>query len=171
MTASKYLTRDAGMQKLVSAVDKGGTVGQSGAIPALDAKGKIDISMIPTDSLMTNTTVVLLGEDVKAGDYVNFYDDAGTATARKADASKGYAAHGYVQEDGVKGAMLTTVVSGMNVSAGLTCGVRYFLGTAGTTTSTPTENPGDIIQFLGVAVPATGGKVGIQFEYDDVIQC
>ena len=169
MAAVKYLTREGGLQKLVSAVDVGGTTAQAGLIPALGAQGKLDISMIPTDSLMTNTTTVVAAEDLVANDYVNFFDDAGVGKARKADATQNRPAHGYVAKAAVLGDNVVAYISGMNKGVGLTVGVRYFLGTTGTPTATPDENTGSILQFLGVAVPIADG-VGIQFEYDDYIQ-
>lgn len=168
MSAAKYLTREGGLQKLEVTVQTGGAASDEGKIPSLNADGKIDLSMIPTDSLMTNTTTVQVAEDLAAGDYVNFFDDAGVGKVRKADATLSRPAHGYVIDAFVTGSNAVAYISGMCAGNGLTVGARYFLAAAGGVTSTPDEANGGILQFLGVAVPIANG-VGIQFEYDDYI--
>lgn len=170
---SKYLTRVAGAQVLVSTVSSGGTVAEEGAIVSLGANGLLNPNMIPVNALSTTNIVVEAAEALDAHSYINLFDDAGINKVRKADASQERPAHGYVELGVAAGSNATVQLTGMNKSIGLIIGTRYFLSstTPGAVTAIPTEDVGHIIQFLGVAVPMNATDMGIQFEYDDYISC
>ena len=53
----------------------------AGKIPALDANGRIDQSMMPV-GIGADTKLIVTSEALTAGDFVNIYDVSGTATCR-----------------------------------------------------------------------------------------
>lgn len=168
--ARKYLTRDpvTGIQKLAAGVALGGTAAEAGELVALNAAGKLDISMVPTDDLTASTVTLPAFEDLSDNMYVNLFSDAGVPKARKADATTGLPAHAFVAKGVTATSNAVVYLIGMNPSPGLIVGTRYFLGAGGNVTTAPTQLAGQVIQFLGVAVPVNATEVGIQFEYDDV---
>lgn len=133
----------------------------AGKIPALDAGGKLDSSLLPA-GIGANQVVVPSSENLSAGEYVNLYDNAGVLTARKADNSNGREAWGYVNAAVVSPAnatvkRLNTVNGSMT---GLTPGGKYWLGTAGGVVSaaldpTDADNANKVCQYLGEASSAT----------------
>lgn len=169
----KYLTRENGVQKLASGTATGGVPEAEGKAVALGANGLIHPSMFPINALHATTIVVEASEAISESDYINLFDDAGVHKVRKADGSQERPAHGYVSEGVALGSNATVHLSGMNKGVGLTVGTRYFLSstTPGSVLPVPTEAAGNIIQFLGVAVPMNATEIGIQFEYDDYVLC
>ena len=61
--------------------------GNAGDIPALDATGKLDMSVMP-NGIGADTAIIEASESLTAGDFVNIYNNTGTAIVRKADASQ-----------------------------------------------------------------------------------
>lgn len=58
----------------------------AGKIAALGPDGRFDDSLLPA-GIGADTKIYPASEVLAAGDYVNIWDDAGTAKVRKADAS------------------------------------------------------------------------------------
>lgn len=164
--ADKYQTLNSGRETMVEATTVSTGVAEAGDIVALDGTGKIDLSLLPT-GVGPEIITVLASENLGAGDFVNMYDNVGTANVRLADASNDRPAHGWV---------LTSVTSGNNASvyirkgintarSGMTPGARQYLGTAGDPTATFPVLPGSVIhQFLGIAQSATTMIVDIEDE-------
>lgn len=142
--------------------------GNAGDIPALDAAGKLDLSLMPT-GVGPDVQVIEAGEALDAGDFVNIYDDTGP-TVRKADASAanaGEIAHGFVLDNYALGAPATVYFEGSNDQlSGLVPGTTYALsattpGEAVTLAAAPTT-AGHSLQVLGVATGASTLNVEIQ---------
>lgn len=131
----------------------------AGKIPALGPDGRFDDSLLPA-GIGADTKIYPASEVLAAGDYVNIWDDAGTAKVRKADASAtngGKRAHGFVRSGvGTIGSDATVYFEGPNSSlSGLTPGATYVLSHTAPGGVVPlasgTTMPGHILQVLGVA--------------------
>jgi hypothetical protein len=158
--ADKYLktgTGSADHEEQEAQVTSSGA-GDAGKIIALDGAGKLDSSLFPS-GFGSSTLTIEASEALSAGDFVNVWDDAGTAKMRKADATTtGKAADGFVLSSVTSGANGTFYALGESNDAltGLTVGAIYYLDTtAGTATTTRPSSTGNIIQRLGRAVNAT----------------
>jgi len=150
----------SGLKKWVTAIQTSAGVGDAGKIPALNSAGQLDITMFPSG--LANTIIAPASEDLAAGDAVNLWDNAGTISLRKADAtSASKRAHGFTLAAFLSGATATAYKDGAITGlSGLTKGAEYYLSTtpgglavaatiAGYTTS------GNLIQHLGVAESAS----------------
>ena len=95
MAAEKYIKSNGGKLTNTSAVDASTGVAESGKIVALDSTGKLAQSLFPT-GMGADTSVFPASESLAAGDFVNVWNDSGTAKVRKADASADKPADGNV---------------------------------------------------------------------------
>ena len=78
------------------AVNSSAGAGDAAKLPLLDANGRLDNTMMPV-GIGADTASIVTSENLTAGNLVNIYDNAGTATARKADATTtGKEAMGFV---------------------------------------------------------------------------
>ena len=141
-------------QKEASATSTGAS--DAGKIPALAGDGRLDPSVMPT-GVGADLTVRPATEALAAGDLVNLYDASGTPSARKADASNGRRAHGFVKDAVTSGANASVYLEGtISGKTGLTAGApAYLAATAGALTATPPATAGQIVQEVGVAISAT----------------
>lgn len=120
----------------------------------------LNIPVQPPVGVQVN--ILPASEALDAGDFVNIFDDAGTAKVRKADNSNGRSADGFVTA-AVTGAADATVhpLDGVNAAmTALSPGKEYWLGTAGDVIETPLDetdplNANKISQQLGKALSAT----------------
>ena len=129
--------------------------GDSGKVVALDGSGRIDSTMMPV-GIGADTQTVTTSEAVASGDLVNIWDSTG-AKCRKADATvAGKEAHGFVLVGVGSGASATVYFEGSNTAmAGLTPGPQFLSTTAGTTSATAPSGSGNVVQRVGFAVSAT----------------
>lgn len=170
MSALKFLTQNlaTGFTDLVTALTTSSGVGDANKIIATTSTGKLDASFLPA-GLDISVESIVASEALTAGDYVNIYDNAGTRTVRKADASLARPAHGFVLTGVSNGGSASVYVNGVNNQiSGLTPGARVFLSatSAGRPTATaPAHTSGFIIQVLGVATSSSS----VRYEYDDPI--
>ncbi len=160
--AKKYLQTGtgAGYDEVEGLVTSAGA-GDAGKFPALDAAGKLDVTMMPT-GIAPDVSVVLASENLADGDFVNIYNDAGTAKCRKSDGSTtGKHAHGFVKASVSSAANATVYHEGANDHVtGLTPGDQFLDGTtAGLTSHTAPTGSGKTKQRVGVAVSATSINV------------
>lgn len=120
--------------------------------------GKLDPSVMPT-GVGADVLTLVASENLAAGDFVNVWNDAGTAKARKADASAaGKEADGFVLDAVTSGQNASVYFEGRNTAlTGLTIGARYYLSAAaaGQATTTPPAATGNVVQFVGRASNAT----------------
>lgn len=161
--ADKYIYNNGG-----TLTEKSGTTSSSGAadagkIIALDATGRIDVTMMPA-GFGDDAVNIVASETLAAGDFVNVWNDAGTPKVRKADATTaGKHAHGFVLAGVSIGASAKVFFEGTNTQlSGLTAGDRFLSTTAGQTIATAPSASGNVVQKLGVAVSATAINVEIQ---------
>lgn len=155
----KFLRQVSGKITEIAATQVGGSTTYADQIPALDAQGKLDSSMMPA-GLSVVTVSATASESIAAGDFVNLYLNAGVLTVRKADnsGSTGWKqAHGFALA-GIANAASGTIYmlgSGNNQRTGLTIGAPYYLSTAGGVTATVPTTATTNIQYLGIAINTT----------------
>ena len=97
-------------------------------------------------------------EDLLAGDFVNIYNNSGTVSVRKANATDNTKpAHGFILENVSSGGDIAVYFEGINDKfTGLTVGTKYYLNIiAGQITSTIPSNSNNILQYLGDAINLT----------------
>lgn len=139
-----------------AAITTSAGAGDSGKIPALDAAGRVDNSMMPV-GIGADTKTIQASENLSAGDLVNVWDNSG-AKARKADASGGIAkkCHGFVLSAVTSGNNATVYFEGTITGlTGLTVGASYFVSTTGAPSLTVPTTSGHIVQNIGVAISTT----------------
>lgn len=157
----------SGAKKWVAAIQSSAGAGDAGKIPALDADGKINITMFPGG--LSNTIIAVASEDLPAGCPVNLFDATGTPKLRKADATTaGKRCHGFTQQSFSTGDSATAFRDGeITGLTGLTDAAEYYLSTTAgalvTDISTYTAS-GNLIQHLGVAHGTTVLALGIDFD-------
>lgn len=155
MAGNKYISNVAGQLTEVAASQASAGAGDAGKIPALDAAGRLDTSMMPV-GIGADTATITASEALSAGDYVNVWNSTG-AKVRKADAStSGKEAHGFVLAAVSNGAPATVYFEGTNTQVtGQTAGPVYLSTTPGAGTTTPPSTAGQVVQRLGVATGTT----------------
>jgi hypothetical protein len=129
--------------------------GDSGKLPALDGSGKLDSTFMPT-GIGADTAIITTSEVLAAGDFVNIWNSTG-AKVRKADASvAGKEAHGFVLAGVGNGASATVYFAGTNTQVtGLTPGVQFLSTTPGLCSSTAPTGSGNVVQRVGFSTSAT----------------
>ena len=151
----------------IEAIISSAGAGDAGKVPALDASGRLDSSFMPV-GIGADTKVVTTSENLAAGDFVNLYDNAGTLTARKADASSasaGKRAHGFVLAASTSGNDAEVYFEGPNTQlSGLTAGTMYALSHSSpggvVALGSATTTAGHILQELGIATDT--GEINVE---------
>ncbi|MDD2885281.1 MAG: hypothetical protein PHT48_09585 [Dechloromonas sp.] len=154
--ADKYIYNNAGTLTEREGLASSAGAGDAGKIPALDAAGRLDNSMMPV-GIGADTAAIASSENLAAGDFVNVWNDGGTAKVRKADATTaGKPAHGFVLSAVTSPSNATVYFEGTNTEVtGLTPGDQFLSTTAGGATATAPSASGNVVQKLGVATSAT----------------
>lgn len=162
MAGDKFLRQVAGVLTEAIGTQTSAGAANAGDIVALDENGKLDNSMMPT-GIGADTILVLAHESMTAGEFVNIYDDTGTAKCRKADASAiGTMAHGFLLTGVTGGQNATVYFEGTNNQVtGMSIGNQFLSETAGVSTATAPTTSTAIVQRLGVATSATSINVEI----------
>lgn len=155
MAGEKFLKHSAGGFVETVATQTGGAP-NADKIPALDASGRLDASMMPT-GIGSDTAVIQASETLVAGDFVNVHNVTGSARVRKADAATaGKEAHGFVLAGVASAANATVYFEGTNTGVtGQTPGVAFLSTTAGLAQTAAPSAAGQVVQRLGLAVSAT----------------
>ena len=154
--ADKFLKLVNGVPTEMEGQVQSAGAGDAGKIPALDATGKLDETLMPS-GIGADVALIEASENLSAGDFVSIYDSSG-AKCRKADASTtGKHAHGFVLDAVTSGSNATVYFEGPNDQVtGATPGDVYLSdSTPGGFTSTAPSGTGKVVQRLGVAVSAT----------------
>lgn len=153
--ADKYIYNNAGTLTEREGLQTSAGAGDAGKIPALDAAGRLDSSMMPV-GIGADTASITTSEALAAGDYVNIWNSTG-AKARKADATTtGKEAHGFVLSAVSSGATATVYFEGTNTQvSGQTPGPVFLSTTAGAGASTAPSSSGNVVQRIGFATSAT----------------
>ena len=130
--------------------------GDAGKLPSLDASGRLDTSFMPV-GLGADTASIVASEILSAGDLVNIFNNAGTANVRKADATTaGKDAHGFVLSGFAAAASALVYFEGSNTAVTTrTPGVQFLATVAGSTTITAPTGTGNVVQRVGFATSAT----------------
>lgn len=166
MADGKYIAIDASGNKVEEqAVASSSGVADANKIIRLDASGLIDDSMIPG----LEGVILTASENLNDGDLVNIWDDAGTPSMRKADASGNKPADGFVPNAVVLGESSIMYGEGkISGFSGLTPGVTYFLSgtTPGDVTDVAPTTSGHLLQKIGRSANATS----IIFERGEIIE-
>lgn len=156
MAGNTFLALVNGILAQVRGVQVGG-IGNANAIPALDAVGRLDVSMMPvgTDVEVQSVTA---SEALNAGAWVNIFDAGGSVfKCRNADGTvAGKHAHGYVLAAVANGALAQVFSDGANTQVvGMTPGDVFLTTAPGIGGSAPPAAAGNVVQCLGVALNAT----------------
>lgn len=156
MAAKKFLRLIGGVITEVFGIQTSAGAANAGDIPVLDDTGRIDNSMMPV-GIGADTAVIDASEGLAAGDWINVWDDTGTAKVRKADATTaGKEANGFVLSAVTIGSPATVYFEGTNTQvSGQTPGPVYLQTTAGTGGATAPSASGNLVQQVGVALSAT----------------
>jgi len=157
MAGNKYLSNVNGVLTEVVASQTSAGAGDANKIPALDATGRLDSTLMPV-GIGAESDSVTTSEALAAGDFVNLWSSTGLK-ARKADATTaGKEAHGFVLASALSGAVATVYrISQSNTQlTSMTPGAKQYLATtAGGRTETAPTAAGQVVQILGVAKSAT----------------
>jgi hypothetical protein len=114
------------------------------------------IDSIPLGSSAPASIPLATSENLAIGDLVNIYNNAGTATARKADAIAGYPAHGFVLAATTSPASADVYVSGIVTGlSGMTPADRQYLAATGGVSDTPATVTDEVVQFVGIAITSS----------------
>lgn len=167
--ANKFLTIINGIRTLVTAINVSIDAATSGnQLISTKSDGKIDASFLPPGIGGEKIITAIASEALAAGDFVNIWDNAGVRSVRKADASNGRPANGFVTTAFTISSSASVVLNGENTSlTGLIIGSTYFLSAtnAGKAVTVAPTGSGQIIQEIGYALTTTS----INFEYDGFI--
>jgi len=155
---AKYLKHDGvGGIKEENGLHTSSGAGDSGKIIETDATGRIDSSILPV-GIGDDAALLEASENLSAGDFINIWNDGGTAKVRKADATtNGMICKGFVLSAVTTGNDAKVYFEGTNTQlSGMTPGSVIFLSTtAGAKTETVPSATGNIVQRLGVAISDT----------------
>lgn len=158
MAANKYVALVTGKLKEVFGLVVSTGAPDANKIVALDATGKLDISLMPI-GVAAEVVVAVTSENLTAGNIVNLYLNGGVITIRKADATNSSKpAMGFVIANSTSPATNTMYILGVTNAylSGLTIGSTYYLSTtAGGITTTPPSASGNVVQELGIATETT----------------
>lgn len=152
MAAPKYIKNNAGILTEQAASE----TSSPEVVVATLASGLLDVSFMPV-GIGPVTASVVTSENLAAGDLVNIYNNAGTANARKADASTTKPAHGFVLASVTSPAAAVVYFDDFDTAVtGLTPGLQFLSDTTpGKCTTTVPSGAGHIVQQVGVATTAT----------------
>ena len=153
MAGNKYVAISGLDLTEVVSVQASAGAGDAGKIPALDASGLLDATMLPSSGAVTLTA----SEALSAGDMINLHNSSGIKMRKADNTSASKRAHGFVNSAVSNGATGTAMLrSGVNTGvSGLTVGAEYVLGATGGVTVTAPTTAGHILQGVGVARSAT----------------
>lgn len=155
MAGKSFLRIVSGQLAEILGVQTSAGAGNAGDIPALNAAGAIDITMMPA-GIGGNVLSLTSSEAISAGAAINIAVAGTVRNANATDATK--PCHGFASAAITSGAAGNCVLgSGINTNASsLTIGAPVYLGTtAGTVTSTAPSTTGNLLQQVGYAVTAT----------------
>ncbi len=156
MAGLSFLRLVAGQLTEILGLQASAGAGDAGKIPALDAAGRIDTSMMPV-GIGADTASITTSEALAAGDFVNIHNVAGAFRVRKADATvAGKEVDGFVLAAFGSAAAATVYFEGTNTQVtGQTPGAVFLQITAGVAGATVPSASGNVVQRVGVAVSAT----------------
>lgn len=156
MAAKKFIRLIGGVLTEVFGVQTSAGAGNAGDLVALDDTGRIDNTMMPV-GIGADTAQLVASEALAAGNWINVWNDAGTAKIRKSDGSvAGKEVDGFVLAAVTSGATGTAYFEGTNTQVtGQTPGAVFLQTTPGLGGATVPSAAGNVVQRIGTAVSAT----------------
>ena len=156
MAAKKFIRLVGGVLTEIFGTQTSAGAANAGDIPALNDSGVFDITLMPA-GVGAQTKIVLASEAIASGNWVNVYNNAGTANVRKADATvAGKEANGFVLAAISSGSTGTVYLSGTNNQVTSQTPGKVFLSTTpGAGAAAAPSAAGNVVQELGYAVSAT----------------
>ena len=155
---AKYFADASGKMTEVQPITTSAGAGDASKIIQTDSSGRLDVSLMPA-GIGAEVSVVTASEILTAGNFINIYNNAGTANARKADATtNAKPAQGFVLSGAASAASATVYgISTKNTAlTALTPGSDYWLATTpGGVTLTAPQATGNFVQELGTSESAT----------------
>lgn len=151
---AKYLGLVSGTQTEIAGLTTSTGAADQFKLVQTNSAGTLDSTLMPS-GLGLETISILTSENLSAGNVVNIWNNAGTANVRKADASNGRLANGFVLAGTTSGQNATVYLEGTVTGvSGLTAGAKVFLSatTAGTVTNTAPSTAGQTLQQIGYAL-------------------
>ncbi len=133
-----------------------GGSGSAYNVPALNANGQLDVTMLPT-GVGPDTQTLPATEGISAGALVNVWSSSGTVSVRNADGStSGKEADGFVLAAVASGSQATVYLTGLNTAvSGLAPGLGYLSDTTvGAVASVGATTAGHTYQQVGVVTAA-----------------
>lgn len=153
MAGDKYLYNNAGVTTEKAAIQSSAGAGDAGKIPALDAAGLLDITMMPV-GIGADTASLSTAETIASGDLVYINGSGAVAKADNTDNTKN--AMGFCPVGGTHPTTVTVYFEGKNTAlSGMTPGAKQYLGTNGGRTETAPSAAGNAVQCVGRAIDAT----------------
>lgn len=152
----KFLRQNGGQLQEDVATKTSGGAADADKIIATGADGYIDPTLLPPG--LEDIKEMVATETMAAGTIVNIVDDGGTAKIRKADASNGRLARGFILSSVTAAASTRVYFEGKITGlSGLTIDAPQYLSatTAGTITETATTTAGNHSQEVGYAISST----------------
>lgn len=165
MSTNRFLTFIGNARQLVTAIASSAGAADANKIVATGSNGRLDPSLMPV-GVGINSSSAPATESLAAGDFINIFNNAGTRSVRKADASNNRPANGFVLSAVSSGQTATFFQQGENTSvSGMTPGATIYLSasTPGAGTTTAPTATGHLIQVLGYASSTTS----VLFEFDE----
>jgi hypothetical protein len=124
-------------------------VGTDKLVGPLDGQ-QIANNTISPDKMGART--VRASANLAAGDLVNIWNNSGVFEARKASASSGYQAHGFVMDSCLAGLSVRVYHMGYNTFvSGLSPGNQFLSSVAGKSSGLPASGVGSMVQKVGFA--------------------
>lgn len=156
MAAKKFLRLIGGVITEVFGVQTSAGAGNAGDLVSLDDTGRIDNTMMPV-GIGADTAQLVASEALAAGNWINVWNDAGTAKMRKSDATvAGKEVDGFVLAAVSSGSTGTAYFEGTNTQVtGQTPGAVFLQTTPGLGGATVPSAAGNVVQRIGTAVSAT----------------
>lgn len=151
---------------VINAINTSAGAADAAKIVQLDGSGRISSTMMPV-GIGADTASIVASEALSAGEFVNVWNNAGTANIRKSDATTaGKEAHGFVLAAVASGASGTVHFEGTNTAVtGRTPGPQFLSTTPGQSSATAPTGAGNVVQRIGFAVSPTA----INFDGGDPI--
>lgn len=163
---AKFLKLENGRIKEEVPITSSTGAADAGKMVQTDSSGRVDPTLMPV-GIGADVVKIVASENLSSGDFVNVFNDNGTASVRAADASSvGKEVDGFVLDAFSSGAMADVYFEGRNTAlTGLVPGTRYYLADndPGTITALPPSGTGRVVQYIGRATDTTS----IGFEATD----
>ena len=153
--ANKYLSLVSGARKLIEALTVSAGAADAGKIPALNAVGQLDSSMIASSGGGTTSITANASGNLPAGSLLSVTSSGTLEIASGSVLTKHCV--GFTNDSGLNGSATTcNLVGELTGQTGLTVGGKCYLSaTAGEITQTPLSGAGQLHQFIGWANTAT----------------